>query len=223
MASLTFCLMSPRGGVGKSTTALLLASEIVRHHKTVTIIEVNANQHLKSWYNLGNCADLVSLTSLSAANAAAIEGAVFEAVEMSDYLIIDIQESESAAALHAASLSDIVLLPSPFSAFEVQGAMTTLNAIQALPDERTPALSAVLFTRLNAAIKTRAQSEIIASFDELAIPYVWPGVLDNVACRQMLKHGCLLHHLYLHTTISGVQNATNNIQAILRAIAARLN
>ena len=91
--------------------------------------------------------------------------------------------AESAAALHAASLSDIVFLPSPFSTLEVQGTMTALNATQALPDQRIPALSAVLFTGLNGANKTRTQSETVAAFDELAIPYVWPGNLDNEACR----------------------------------------
>lgn len=222
MANLTFCLMSPKGGVGKSTTALLLASEILRHGKTVTLIEVDGNQHLKAWHDRGNCPDALNLISLGSADAARLERAVYLAVEASDYIIIDTQGTNNAAALRAAALSDVVLLPSAFSPFEIQGAMTALNAVHALPDDLSPTLTAVIFTRVNAAIKTRAQSEILASFDELAIPYIWPGVLDKEACRQMLKYGCVLHDLPLHTNVSGIQNATDNIQAILRAILARL-
>lgn len=214
--------MSPKGGVGKTTTALLLASEIIRHGKTITLIEADGNQHLQGWHDLGNCPDNLNLASIGNADASQLERAAASAAETSDYIIFDTQGTENAAALRAAALSDVVLLPSAFSPFEVQGAMTALNAVRALPDDIAPSLTAVIFTRVNAAIKTRAQSDILASFDEHAIPYIWPGVLDKEACRQMLKHGCLLHDLPLHANVSGIQNAIDNTQAILRAILARL-
>jgi hypothetical protein len=83
-------------------------------------------------------------------------------------------------------------------------------------------LTAVIFTRVDAAIKTRAQTAILNAFDEGGIEYIWPGILQKEVCRQMLKHGCLLHDLPLYTNSSNIQNAIDNIQAVLSAIVTRL-
>lgn len=222
MSGFTFCLLSPKGGVGKTTTAVLLASEIVRHGKSVVLIEADGNQHLANWYALGNCPDELTVISLGDAPTAELEQAILVAEDEADYIIVDTQGTQNAAALRAAALSDVVLLPTAFSPFEVEGAMTALEAVRALPPEYAPMLTAVIFTRVDAAIKTRAQSSILAVFDEEGIEYIWPGILNKEVCRQMLKYGCLLHDLPLHTNSSNIQNAIDNIQAVLSAIVTHL-
>jgi chromosome partitioning protein len=64
MSECSFCLLSPKGGVGKTTTAVLLASEVIRHGKSVTLIEADSNQHLASWFELGNCPKGLSVISI---------------------------------------------------------------------------------------------------------------------------------------------------------------
>ena len=222
MSGFTFCLLSPKGGVGKTTTAVLLASEIIRHGMSVTLIEADGNQHLASWFELGNCPEGLSLTSVGNATGAQLEQAILSAEEAADYVIIDTQGTENASALRAAALSDVVLIPTTFSPFEVQGALTALEAVQALPEDYAPMLAAVIFTRVDAAIKTRTQSAILNAFDQEGIEYIWPGILQKEVCRQMLKHGCLLHDLPAHTNVANIQNAIDNIQAILSAIVKRI-
>ena len=215
--------MSPKGGVGKTTTALLLASEIVRHNKTVAIIEADENQHIQNWFDLGNCPQGVQFVSLADTSKHSITQAIERASGSADYVIVDTKGSESAGALRAAQLSDVVLIPCTFSPFEVRGALSALNAVSALPEDMRPDVTSVIFTRVNAAIKTRAQTEILAAFDQEEVDYIWPGILEKEACRQMLRFGCLLHDLPLHTDVSNIQNSIDNIQAILRVIVSRLS
>ncbi len=222
MPGFTICLLSPKGGVGKTTTAVLLASEIVRHNKSVVLIEADGNQHLASWYAMGNCPDGLSVVSVGSVSGAELEQAILAAEETADYVIVDTPGTENASSIRAASLSDVVLLPSTFSPFEVQGALTALEAVRDLPEESAPILTAVIFTRVDAAIKTRAQTAILNAFDEGGIEYIWPGILQKEVCRQILKHGCLLHDLPLHTNSSNIQNAIDNIQAVLISIVTSL-
>lgn len=222
MSECSFCLLSPKGGVGKTTTAVLLASEVIRHGKSVTLIEADSNQHLASWFELGNCPKGLSVISIGNATGDELEQAVLAAEETADYVIIDTQGTENASALRAASLSDVVLLPTAFSPFEVEGALTALEAVRALPEDYAPLLAAVIFTRVDAAIKTRAQTDILNAFDQEGIDYIWPGILQKEVCRQMLKHGCLLHDLPVHTNVANIQNAIDNIQAVLTDIVKRI-
>ena len=95
--------------------------------------------------------------------------------------------------------------------------MLEANGIQSYEE-----LAAVIFTRVDAAIKTRAQTDILNAFDQEGIDYIWPGILQKEVCRQMLKHGCLLHDLPVHTNVANIQNAIDNIQAVLTDIVKRI-
>jgi chromosome partitioning protein len=48
----TIVFASPKGGVGKSTAAVLLASELAAHGGTVTMIDADPNKPLSQWASL---------------------------------------------------------------------------------------------------------------------------------------------------------------------------
>ena len=48
----TIVFASPKGGVGKSTAALLLATELANHSATVTMIDADPNRPLSQWASL---------------------------------------------------------------------------------------------------------------------------------------------------------------------------
>jgi chromosome partitioning protein len=47
----TIVFASPKGGVGKSTAAVLLATELAYHGGSVTMIDVDPNRPLTQWAN----------------------------------------------------------------------------------------------------------------------------------------------------------------------------
>ena len=48
----TIVFASPKGGVGKSTAAVLLATELASHGGTVTMIDADPNKPLSQWASL---------------------------------------------------------------------------------------------------------------------------------------------------------------------------
>ena len=65
----TIVFASPKGGVGKSTAAVLLATELASHGGTVTMIDADPNKPLSQWASLpGKPEKLFIIDSATAPN-----------------------------------------------------------------------------------------------------------------------------------------------------------
>jgi chromosome partitioning protein len=58
----TIVFVSPKGGVGKSTSALLLSNQLATTYD-VSVIDADPNQPLKSWAAGGNAPPRLSIVS----------------------------------------------------------------------------------------------------------------------------------------------------------------
>jgi chromosome partitioning protein len=62
----TIVFATPKGGSGKSTSAVLLATELVASGATVTIIDADPNRPVARWGQLPGCpASLIVLSDVS--------------------------------------------------------------------------------------------------------------------------------------------------------------
>jgi len=222
LSAFIISMISPKGGVGKTTTAVLLASEFVRCGKSVALIELDPNSHLSHWHASGNVSKTVQFYSRPNQTEDAFNALIQDVSSNVDTIIIDTPGAQTAETLWATSFSDVCLLPTTFSPFEVRGALTALDAIQSFNEDDNAPGCFVIFTREKAAIQPRARRDILLEFDTAGIPYVLPAILEKEACRQMLTHGCLLHDLPKHAKVSNIEVAFDNVEALLRNIIANL-
>jgi chromosome partitioning protein len=177
---------SPKGGVGKSTSALVLASGLTHARASVAVIDGDPNRTLYNW-------------------AKQTEGAAFQCYELpSDneileliedtatkhqFVIVDLEGTANLAMSRAISRTDLVVIPLQASPVDARQAS---RAIKLVLEEgralRRPIPYKMLFTRVSPAIKTNDEKEIRAQFKEANIPAFETALNDRAAFRAMFSH-----------------------------------
>jgi chromosome partitioning protein len=131
-------LASTKGGVGKTTLAYVLATEMTRRltAKTtsgpgrVTCIDADPNRTLSQVLHLTDDRLIVCVESDSDRLLTDLREAQIE----SDLVIIDLEGTANQAMLYAAGKSDLVLVPAQPSRFDVVEAVKTIGVVRKAAD-----------------------------------------------------------------------------------------
>jgi len=142
-------IISQKGGAGKTTIAVHLATAAAAAGHTTAIIDLDPQATAASWGDrrTGGAPEVISgqATRLNVL----LESAAREGF---DLVVIDTGPAADAAARRSAELADLVLIPCRPSAFDLKAIRTTIDLVEAT---RTPA-----FVVLNAApVRSRAVEE----------------------------------------------------------------
>ena len=211
-----FCLTSPKGGVGKTTLAVIIASEAVRHGQTVTLVEADPNGHLKDWYNKNLCPNEVSFIFDDDPSGGKIQNHIEAAAQKTDIVIIDTEGTVNRRADISGQLANIVAIPLQFSNLDLKGALSAYNSLVQAENISGAIIPKLLVpNKVSSAIRTKDETNIRNAIHEANIPLCNPGILDKSAFRQMMAIGCLLHDLPQHTDINNIQPAFDNAQSLL--------
>jgi chromosome partitioning protein len=145
----TVAIASQKGGTGKTTTAVHLATAATLGGFDAVVIDLDPQGSAATWGDdRGDNAPEVISGQASRLNVL-LESAAREGF---DLVVIDTGPAADAAARRSAELADLVLIPCRPSAFDLRAIRTTLDLVEAT---RTPA-----FVLLNAApIRSRAVDE----------------------------------------------------------------
>jgi chromosome partitioning protein len=85
----TISFVSPKGGVGKTTAAVLLATEIASKGKAVTLIDADANKPISAWARLPGRPE--NLTVVSDVQEDTVIDRIEQAEAESPFVIIDLE------------------------------------------------------------------------------------------------------------------------------------
>ena len=150
---------NPKGGVGKSTSALILATQLSENRASVTIIDADPERWISQWGDLPERPKTISI--LYAITEDSIVDQIEEASRTSQFVIVDLEGTASLMVANAIGMSDLALIPTQGSSMDARGGAKIIRLInnQARMARRSIPHCVVL-TRISAALRTRALKNI---------------------------------------------------------------
>ena len=145
-------LVSPKGGAGKSTAAILLATELAQR-ADVVIIDADPNRPIVTWSNLpGKPANIAVLE----ANQDNMLDRIDEARSRAAFVVVDTEGTASLTFAYAIGGSDLVIIPTQGSFLDEKQAARAIKLVKdAERQQRRNIPHAVILTRTNPTIRTR--------------------------------------------------------------------
>jgi chromosome partitioning protein len=184
----TIVFASPKGGAGKSTSAILLSTELAAHGATVTVIDADPNKPLSSWAKRPNKPE--NLTLLADITEDTILDTIDAAAERSAFVIVDLEGTASMTVAFAISRADLVLIPtqgSPLDAVEAVKAVKLVKRQEKAFKRTIP--FAVLFTRTSETIRPRTLASIATEFGQNEVPVLKTQINERDAYKAIFAFG----------------------------------
>lgn len=216
----TIVFASPKGGAGKSTSAVLLATELAAGGADVTIIDADPNRPVSRWSKLpGRPASLAVIDTVS-------ERTIIRTIEdqaaRSAFVVVDLEGTASRMVPYAMSRADLVIIPTRGSVLDAVEAVAAIREVRQQEEAfriRIPA--AVLFTCTSAAIRPRTLASIEGEFAANGVPVLKTRLHDREAFRALFSFGGTLAGLDA-ANVRNIPAAVENAQAFAKEVLAVL-
>lgn len=154
----TISIASDKGGVSKTTLAILLACELAADGYEVALIDADLNQQAAAF---GKKVHMPGLTVLGDAREDNILSMLREAEAGNEIVFVDLPGGSSTLALKSLHRSHFVLVPCQASLPDVKAAMKTMAQIDDAQElARTPIARALVWTRVLPGFESRAARHV---------------------------------------------------------------
>jgi chromosome partitioning protein len=216
----TIVFASPKGGAGKSTSAVVLASELAQKGAPVVIIDADPNRPVTSWAKRAGKPE--SLTVLADVTEETIIDEIEAAASRAPFVVVDLEGTASITVAYAISRADLVIIPSQGSQLDASEAAKAIKLIRQQEKafgRRIP--YAVLFTRTSAAIKPRTLQHIRSEFLNNGIPVFQTQMHEREAFRAIFSFGGTIEALNAEQ-VSNLDAAVKNARAFAAEVVAML-
>ena len=214
--------ISPKGGSGKTTAALLLALGLAERGKRAALIDADPNKPLVHWAALPGRPEGMSVHA--APTVQDLRDAVREAERRTpDWLVVDTEGSERGAMVFAALRFDLILTPLAGSQLDLREAIKAARMTEAFGKRAgKPLQHRALLTRVPAAIKPRMLKTVIGELRAAEVAMLHTPLLEKEAFRALFQVGGGFEALAAHG-VFGVpaarQNTASYVGDVLKVLA----
>lgn len=188
---------NPKGGSGKTTSAMLLAEQIALSGGRVAILDLDPNANIVSWAQARGTEGRKMPFTVHA------RPAVDETVELIDslsseidYLIIDLEGSKDQVVTFALSRTDLCVIPLDGSPMEARQAAAAVRLVQTTASMiRSPIAFTLLFTRTNAAFQSTDERDVRQEMEMHSVPTLPVRIAKRAPYTRIFRDGVLLAEL----------------------------
>ena len=212
--------VSPKGGVGKTTFAVLLATELARNGDPITLIDADPNYPIATWANLPNKPESIDVI-LDKSEETILDN-IGTAAQSSKIVIVDLEGIASLRVSYAISCADLVIIPLKGSMLDANEATKAISLINRTEKAFSRKINyTVLFCQMPAAIPRKNFKDIAAQFTELDIPVSDIWLIEREAYRTIFSVGGSIYDLN-EDQVGGLESARANSYALAEAIVDNL-
>ena len=211
---------NPKGGAGKTTTALILATQLSENGATVSIIDADPERWISQWGDLPGRPNNISV--ISGVSEDSIVDLIEAESEKSQFVIVDLEGTASLMVANAIGMSDLVLIPTQGSSMDARGGAKAIRLIrnQARMARRKIPHSVVL-TRTSAALRTRTLKNVYEQLRAGGIEVLNTGMVERAAFRDLFDFGGTLSELD-PAQVSNVEKAIANAREFAGEVVVKL-
>lgn len=190
----TIVFASPKGGAGKSTSAVLLATELALKGAGVTILDADPNKPVSLWAKMAGCPE--NLTVVANISESTVIDEIETAAEKTPFVVVDLEGTASMMVAYAISRADLVIIPTQGSQLDASQAAKAIGLIKQQEKAFSKKIPyAILFTRTSAAIKPRTLQHIQQEFQKHGIQAFQTQIHEREAYRSLFSFGGTLESL----------------------------
>ncbi len=172
-------IASVKGGVGKSTLAILLGAEFALDGYRVTLLDCDLNQHAAT-FGLKAKLPLFSVVP----NVGEVEKALRKAEVDSDVVLVDLPGGSSTLAIKALQRSHLVLVPTPPSLPDARDAIKTVAQVDDAQElARSPIARALVWTRFLPGFESKVARHVRQSLEGEEVPILKTALMERTAYR----------------------------------------
>lgn len=229
---------NPKGGSGKTTSAMLLAEQIALSGGRVSILDLDPNANILAWSE-GRKAEGrdVPFSVYARPQAEDTVELIDQLSGETDYLIIDLEGSKDQIVTFALSRTDLCIIPLDGSPMEARQAAAAVRLIQTTSSMiRAPIAYSLLFTRTNAAFQTTDERDVRQEMEINNIPTLPTRIAKRAPYTRIFRDGVLLSELpgivtnehegktasvtdkAMKQVVAAIENARDYAQAVIHAL-----
>lgn len=209
-------VVSSKGGVGKTTSTIILAGQFARLTK-VKICDADPNQPAAAWAELGNVPE--NLEVIPGVTEDNIIDVIEQAEKEAQFVFVDCAGYASTAVAYAIASAHLVIIPmqgSQLDAREAGRALGLVKKSEKMGRRKIPVR--LLITRTNPTIRTKNLDNLQSQFRDAGVGMFETHLNEREAFKSVFSIGGTLENL-TPNDVGGLEKAIENARRLTMEVA----